>query len=1117
MSNKFQYYPNYDDPKFYEKLIKKKEYYINRIPKDRKTEEELCDKSKKFQLLPQQAFLKNYINTETPYSNILIFHGTGVGKTMSSVGIAENFGEMVEKYDGDIVILVSGNETKNNFKTNGILGRITGEKYITKEERQLISELKKLDTPASREEIKRIERRVDARIKRQGSYKILGYETFVNRTIGRILKDTKTGKDRKDANGNLMREIVGTPIINLDNSILIVDEAHRIINENDFGEAIRETLQKSKNFRLVLLTATPMFHGPETIVEMLNLLHLPKKPSLTHDMIFSRFNPVENQYELTKDALKIIHEYAKGYISYSRGKDPKTFPNRIDIGEIPTPEDVPKDKRSKYTKVVRCEISDIQLKTYKAKFDGTKSKNNIYLSNLVLPNPETSQYGIYTNEDIENKILNAPNRWLKENGIQIIDTQDSITITGDFLKEKNLKKYSMKYWSMLQNIKESYGHTGGPLFIYIEDIVGVGLNMVQQLLIQNGFLEYMSESQKNYNDNTIDSLTGLTYEQFKKKYKKDADLEFKPAKFISIYGESDMKRRNMLIEKFNSPDNINGSVIKIILGSRVTRESIDFKNIKQIHILNAQWEFGSLEQIIGRGVRTCSHVGADGEKRNVYVYKYVSSLPSSRGKYQESIEERLYREQENVDILIKRIERVLKESAVDCILNKSGNVFPEEIDSYKNCETSKNKTKCSPQCEYQDCDYKCTYELARDSKGYYKELDIKDLDKSTYSINFASLEISAIKDIIADLYRKSFVYTIEDLLNKIYQDDKNKYLEKQYILYALNELVEKKEIIQDQFGLDGYIIYRGKYYIFQPKGQSENINLEDRILPSFERRKDTRKLDAFIKELLGKDVMKIKSDREKVNSEVILQQVIDNYSLIQSENYEKLSFHHSLYEKNKIYKELLENYLLGNISYSVMEKIMQIIITNPEILKQPFYRWIERSMKKFFINKNDVEKIASLSLDNSLDEHIGYQLKYGKPLIYIVDEFKDGMKYLGISTKKRFQELNKIDYSNEPVYVGFMGENKDSVAFKVRPRLDKETLQSISKDGFLDRRKVPNGFVVRQSSNKKYVLDIVKELDINYEKGETIPEMSHSIELGLRLNQLNNKGGKRWIYEWFGM
>jgi hypothetical protein len=433
MSNKFQYYPNYDDPKFYEKLIKKKEYYVNRIPKDRKTEEELCDKTKKFQLLPQQAFLKNYINTETPYSNILIFHGTGVGKTMSSVGIAENFGEMVEKYDGDIVILVSGNETKNNFKTNGILGRITAEKYITKEERQLISELKKLDTPASREEIKRIERRVDARIKRQGSYKILGYETFVNRTIGRILKDTKTGKDRKDESGNLMREIVGTPIINLDNSILIVDEAHRIINENDFGEAIRETLQKSKNFRLVLLTATPMFHGPETIVEMLNLLHLPKNPSLTHDMIFSRFNPQENDYELTKDALKIIHEYAKGYISYSRGKDPKTFPNRIDIGEIPVPEDVPKDKRSKYTKVVRCEMGDLQLKTYKAKFDGTKSKNNIYLSNLVLPNPETSQYGIYTNEDIENKIVNASNRWLKEQGIQIIDNQDGITITGDFL------------------------------------------------------------------------------------------------------------------------------------------------------------------------------------------------------------------------------------------------------------------------------------------------------------------------------------------------------------------------------------------------------------------------------------------------------------------------------------------------------------------------------------------------------------------------------------------------------------------------------------------------------------------------------------------------------------
>ena len=34
-----------------------------------------------YKLLEQQLFLKNFISPYTPYKNILIFHGTGVGKT----------------------------------------------------------------------------------------------------------------------------------------------------------------------------------------------------------------------------------------------------------------------------------------------------------------------------------------------------------------------------------------------------------------------------------------------------------------------------------------------------------------------------------------------------------------------------------------------------------------------------------------------------------------------------------------------------------------------------------------------------------------------------------------------------------------------------------------------------------------------------------------------------------------------------------------------------------------------------------------------------------------------------------------------------------------------------
>ena len=93
----FIYYPNISDNDFYKNIVNKKEFYINRFPEERPNEEEFCNKKdKEFELLPQQAFLKNYVSEDTHYLNIGIIHGTGVGKTNSAIGIAENLQPMIE-------------------------------------------------------------------------------------------------------------------------------------------------------------------------------------------------------------------------------------------------------------------------------------------------------------------------------------------------------------------------------------------------------------------------------------------------------------------------------------------------------------------------------------------------------------------------------------------------------------------------------------------------------------------------------------------------------------------------------------------------------------------------------------------------------------------------------------------------------------------------------------------------------------------------------------------------------------------------------------------------------------------------------------------------------------
>ena len=65
------------------------------------TEKEACDvdnKDKTFKLFPHQMFIRDYLQHESPYRGLLLYHGLGVGKTCSSIAVAEillNFKKVV--------------------------------------------------------------------------------------------------------------------------------------------------------------------------------------------------------------------------------------------------------------------------------------------------------------------------------------------------------------------------------------------------------------------------------------------------------------------------------------------------------------------------------------------------------------------------------------------------------------------------------------------------------------------------------------------------------------------------------------------------------------------------------------------------------------------------------------------------------------------------------------------------------------------------------------------------------------------------------------------------------------------------------------------------------------
>lgn len=212
--------------------------------------------------------------------------------------------------------------------------------------------------------------------------------------------------------------------------------------------------------------------------------------------------------------------------------------------------------------------------------------------------------------------------------------------------------------------------------------------------------------------------------------------KFVQATYMLFTGENSKKKMKSEIDITRSPPNMYGHVVKAIIGTRVTGEGLDFKWIRQVHIIDPWHNNTRIYQAIGRGIRYCSHVDLPPDERNVVVFKYSSAVPeltidstyiteprtqlevseteydqqiiamnnedeefytgvSYRDLLTETMDEKVYNRVVRKDIYIKGIERQLKLVSVDCNLSKNINYYGETDEDF------------SRDCEYQKCDYQC--------------------------------------------------------------------------------------------------------------------------------------------------------------------------------------------------------------------------------------------------------------------------------------------------------------------------------------------------------------------------------------------------------------------------
>jgi len=400
--------------------------------------------------------------------------------------------------------------------------------------------------------------------------------------------------------------------------------------------------------------------------------------------------------------------------------------------------------------------------------------------------------------------------------------EETITQYGRIFSLDNIGKYSSKIKNICDNVMKSEG-----VILIYSQYIDAGLIPMALALEEMGFTRYGSNSLfKTPPTEPLDSKT-------MKPRVRGGSSGFKPARYTMITGDIRLSPNNdEVVKALTNNDNMNGEKIKVILISRAGSEGVDFKFIRQVHIMDPWYNMNRIEQIIGRAVRSFSHKDLPFEKRNVEIFMHGTLL---KDEEVESADVYIYRMAEYKAIQIGKITRILKETSVDCLLNHGQTNFTQE--NFAEFLNKKIKQKLSDgtviddfpvgdvpytiACDYMDnCQYKCRP---------FKKITEENINEDTYNSTFLMINSDKIKERIRKLFKERFFYNKTDLLSGI--NLQHKYSISQ-IYATLTEMIQDDNELVDKYGRGGYLINIDEYYLFQPMElNNERIGIFERSVP----------------------------------------------------------------------------------------------------------------------------------------------------------------------------------------------------------------------------------------------------------------------------------------------
>ena len=854
-------YPSLDDPFLNQKIANRNEFsaftYDADITRELKETSDLICSNPEFELNTRQLFVKTFISYNTPYKGLLIYHGVGTGKTCSAIGIAEELRDHMKNAGiTQRILIIASTNVQDNFRLqlfdesrleqDGETGAWTSKSCIGN---KLIREINPVGAKMTREKIAS-----QAKTIINSSYAFMGYLQFANFIQEKVFESVSEGdalskEDEQQEIQNIQR------IFN--DRLIIIDEVHNCTKEDKrLAKLLLKIAAHADNLRIILMTATPMFNSPREIIWICNLLNInDRRATIQYEDVFTKEGALTNP--------DLLRQKLNGYVSYVRGENPYTFPFRIypdafapenadragdqadDIANILYYSNLDPYQQESYEMVVRQYIGDNEVDMNDESYGYSQLQMPLQALNMTfyrLPGGVgfVGKEGLQANMNFVEKVekkKDAASEYRKynyeyKNGIPRI------------FHETELRKYSSKIADICSCIRRSRGI----IIVYTQYIDG-GIVPVSLALEEMGFARFGTSAMATslFKPGAIDSppidartmMPGVPGEKFNQ------------ARYMILSGDKYFSQNNADDINYATREaNKHGDFVRVILISRAASEGLDFKYVRQVHILDPWYNLNRIEQIVGRGVRNQSHCRLEFEERNVEIYLHaalsvatlsvatlsgdstksdvaaiqsattVSGDSTASSSDTESTEQSLfsadlyvYRYAEKKAQNIGQVTRLLKQISVDCVLNHSQTNFTDVNMTAVGRVMIQSSTMSEPQwfqvgdkpnsyaCDYmEDCEYKCL-----------PEEKMPEQPSGSVITKPSSFILQKLMDKIASIIGREIALHY-DVLEKMLGSPS-----KYNLYFALTELIKNPTAtFTDKYGRTGRLINRDKYYLFQP-------------------------------------------------------------------------------------------------------------------------------------------------------------------------------------------------------------------------------------------------------------------------------------------------------------